>query len=72
MMSQTLQAVFENGGFRLLESPTVPLSEGQRVRLIVEPDAAPDDVLALAAQVYDGLSEREIDEIEQIALDRRC
>ncbi len=72
MMSQTLQAVFENGGFRLLESPTVPLPEGQRVRLIVEPDAAPDDVLALAAQVYDGLSEREIDEIEQIALDRRC
>ena len=30
-----------------------------------------DEILALATQVYEGLSEEEIDEIERIILDRR-
>lgn len=70
-MAQTLKAVFESGAFRLLESPTVPLAEGQHVRLTVESDAAQEDVLALAEQVYAGLSDEEIEDIERIALDRR-
>lgn len=70
-MSQTLEAVFENGKFRLLEKPAVPLRNGQHVRLTVEAEAAPDDVLALAGQVYVGLSDEEVDDVERIALDRR-
>ena len=70
-MIQTLEAVFENGAFRLLDSPTMPLAEGQHVRLTVETEAAPDNVLALAEQVYAGLSDEDIDEVERIALDRR-
>ena len=31
----------------------------------------PDALLALAGEVYEGLSDRQIDEIEQVALDRR-
>ncbi len=68
-MTQTCEAVFENGVFRPLELPTA-LADGQRVRLIVEA-GEPTDVLALAAWVYEGLSEAEIKEIERIALDRR-
>jgi hypothetical protein len=33
--------------------------------------APEQDVLALATRVYDGLSEREITEIEQLALNRQ-
>ncbi len=70
-MTQTLEAVFEDGKFRLLEKPAVPLRDGQHVRLTVETEAAPDDVLALAEQVYAGLSDGEVDDVERIALDRR-
>ncbi len=71
-MTQTVEAVFENGTFRLLESPAVPLVDGQHVWLTVETEATPEDVLALAGQVYAGLSDEEIDGVERISLDRRA
>ena len=70
-MEQMLEAVFEPGTFRLLEASAVTLVDGQHVRLSVERVGTPDDVLALAERVYDGLSEEEIDEVERISLDRR-
>jgi predicted DNA-binding antitoxin AbrB/MazE fold protein len=69
-MEQMLEAVFENGTFRLLEPSAVTLVDGQHVRRTVERVGTPDDVLALAERVYDGLSEEEIDEVERISLDR--
>lgn len=70
-MQQTVEAVYENGGFRLIDPVDLRILEGQRVRLTVEPPAASEkNPLELAAQVYEGLSESEIDEIERIALDR--
>ncbi len=68
-MTQTCEALFENGVFRPLHLPQ-PISEGQHVRLIVEA-AELEDVLELAARVYEGLSEEQIAEVEKIALDRR-
>jgi len=35
------------------------------VRLVVEPIEKSDDILALAAQVYEGLGDEQIDSIEQ-------
>lgn len=69
-MKQTLDAIYENGVFRPLESPKI--SEGQKVKLTVETTlvSSPDDMLELAAQVYQGLSAEQIDEIEKIALAR--
>ena len=69
-MKQTLDAVYENGVFRPLKRPKI--SEGQQVRLVVETPSkeSPEDLLELAAQVYQGLSDKQIDEIEGIALDR--
>ncbi|MEC4818481.1 MAG: antitoxin family protein [Scytonema sp. PMC 1069.18] len=67
---QTLKAIYENGVFRPLEEPE--LTEGQFVQIIVEPTTplSPQDMLQLAAQVYEGLSATDIDEIEAIALNR--
>jgi len=71
MPRETLEAVYENGVFRPLKLPKI--TKGQQVRLIVEETSRmrTEDILNLAAQVYQGLSEEEIAEIEKIALDRR-
>ena len=70
-MKQTLEAVYENGVFKPLRPPEI--ADGQQVRLMIEPLSQPsaDDLLELAAQVYQGFSEKDMDEIESIALDRR-
>ncbi|MBW4555701.1 MAG: antitoxin family protein [Trichormus sp. ATA11-4-KO1] len=65
---QTLKAIYENGVFRPLEK--LELAEGQSVQLIVDttnPITA-QEMLQLASEVYEGLSETDIDEIEEIAL----
>ena len=70
-MRQTIEAVFENGSFIPLDKVSLPFSPGQRVKLIVEVSSeSQEDLIELATQVYDGLSDQEVDEIEQIALDR--
>ncbi|CAN5764125.1 hypothetical protein BH23PLA1_BH23PLA1_36680 [soil metagenome] len=71
MTKQIVEAVFEGGAFRPLDPSGLRLSEGQHVRLIVDDSETLPEVLALAASVYEGLSESEIDQIEKIALDRR-
>ena len=70
-MGRPIDAVYEKGAFRPLDSRDLRLAEGQKVRLIVDASIEVDeDPLSLAAKVYEGLSEGEIDEIEKIALDR--
>ncbi len=70
-MKQPIDAIYEKGAFRPLASEDLRLAEGQRVRLIVEPSLSEDgDPISLAAKVYEGLSDQEIDEIERIAFDR--
>jgi predicted DNA-binding antitoxin AbrB/MazE fold protein len=66
-MTQIVNTAYEHGIFR--PTTPVPLLEGQQVRLVVETTPA-DDILALASQVYDGLSEQDVNEVEQIAMDR--
>lgn len=70
MTTETLEAIFVEGTFRLVRPPTIPLREGQRVCLVVETEESPEAILPLAAKVYAGLSPTEIAEVEQIALQR--
>ena len=67
---QTLKAIYENGVFRPLEKPE--LTKGQFVQLTVEPTTflSPQEMLQLAVQVDEGLSVMDINEIEEIALNR--
>lgn len=65
MKHDTIEAIYEHGGFRLVAPTDLELAEGQKVRLAVEPIEKPDDILALAAQVYEGLTDEQIESIEQ-------
>ncbi|MDJ0616352.1 MAG: antitoxin family protein [Calothrix sp. MO_192.B10] len=67
---QTLKAIYENGVFRPLEKPN--LNEGESVKITVESTTSftPQEMLKLAAEVYEGLLETDIDEIEELALQR--
>ena len=65
-MTHTVEAVFENGTFRPIDP--VELNNGQHVKLVIE--VAENDPLALAREVYVGLTNEEIEEIEEISLDR--
>jgi predicted DNA-binding antitoxin AbrB/MazE fold protein len=67
MTTQTVEAIYEHGTFRIVQPATVVLHEGQRVRLIVESEFSAGNILALATSVYDGMAETEITEVEQIA-----
>lgn len=70
-MQQIVEAVYENGIFRPLKVPE--LSEGQEVQLIIKPKdkIRPDQMLQLASEVYQGFSNEQIQDIEQITLDRQ-
>jgi predicted DNA-binding antitoxin AbrB/MazE fold protein len=65
MKTETIEAVYEHGSFRPVAPADVELAEGQKVRLVVQPIEEPGDVLALAARVYEGLTDEQIDAIEQ-------
>lgn len=69
-MTQTYEAVYENGVFRPVRDLSAIISEGQQVRVVVEIDDS-TDILQLAAQVYRGLSDKQVREVEQIALERQ-
>ena len=70
-MRQTIDAVFDKGSFKPLNNRSLPFSQGQRVRLIVEAlSQTQEDLIELATEVFEGLTSEEVDEIEQIALDR--
>ena len=70
MQQQNFEAVFENGVLRPLAN--LQLREGESVKLTVENDSTltTEEMLQLAAQVYEGLSEQDIEEVEQIACER--
>lgn len=69
-MGRTIHAIFEGGVLKPLEDPG--LSEHQRVVLDLRP--APQDAARSSLdrwrEVYRGLSDQEIAEVEAIALDR--
>ena len=70
-MTQTVEAIFEDGSFKPVDDGSLPFSEGQRVKLTVQvPSETEDNLVELAGQVYEGLSEEDIGEIERLALDR--
>jgi predicted DNA-binding antitoxin AbrB/MazE fold protein len=65
MSAEIIEAIYEHGGFRLVTPADLKLMEGQKVRLVVEQIEKPDDILALATRVYEGLTGDQIDSIEQ-------
>ena len=68
-MKHTIDAIYEKGIFRPIRREAISIVEGHQVRITVEDEVEPD-ALRLAMAVYDGLTDKEIGEIEQIALAR--
>lgn len=68
--SQTIEAIFENGVFRPLAPINDSINEGQHVHLTIAMLESQNDPLEMLRNIYAGLSEAEIDEIERIMLDR--
>jgi predicted DNA-binding antitoxin AbrB/MazE fold protein len=66
MMSHALNAIYEHGIFRPTDPAELHLADGQQVRLVVEPIEEVDTLLELAADVYEGLDEQQIAELEQM------
>jgi predicted DNA-binding antitoxin AbrB/MazE fold protein len=69
-MENILEAIYEDGVLKPLEP--IKLPEHQRVTITIQPLLIenPDQELESWHQVYAGLSDMEISEIESIALDR--
>lgn len=71
-MTRRVEAVYEQGVLRPLEPLALP--EGQHVTVTIDEEEpaveTPEEALRAWQQVYAGLSEEEIAEIEAIALDR--
>lgn len=70
-MVETVNAIYENGMFKPLEE--IRMVNGQKDKLIIETDdvSSASDILESAADVYAGLSNEDISEIEGIAFDRK-
>jgi predicted DNA-binding antitoxin AbrB/MazE fold protein len=71
MIARTIDAVYEDGVLKPLDKLDLP--EHQRVRVTIDLPAGQPGSAAVAAwlQVYEGLSDDEIADVERIALDRR-
>lgn len=70
-MNHRIEAIFQNRIFKLLKPISGEIEEGEKVEIIYkDKKLSPEEMLKLAGQIYEGLSEEEIDGIERIALDR--
>lgn len=68
-MPKSVEAIFENGVLK----PVTPLHipEHKLVHIIIQEEIEePSDILSLAANVYNGLSSSDIEDMEKISLDR--
>lgn len=63
-MHQSLEAIFEDGVFKPLGPASLPPGQRVRIEFDLEPCPSPDELLRLAASVYEGLSADDIREVE--------
>lgn len=68
-MTHTIEAIYQNGIFKPLKPISEEISEGKKVKLVVEVEEE-NPIIKLAENFYEGLSKEDVDEIERIALDR--
>lgn len=68
-MPKTIEAIFEEGVLKPVSPLDIP--EHKKVTLTIEDELeGPSDILSLASLVYNGLSPKDIEDIEKAALDR--
>jgi predicted DNA-binding antitoxin AbrB/MazE fold protein len=70
IMEQVLEAIYSNGVFTPLETPSLPENQHVRLTISVSTPEEPEEALLAWQQVYAGLSEDDIAEVERMTLDR--
>lgn len=71
MLSNRINAIYENGVFRPLTPTELPLEEGTEVIMTFMEHLSAKEMTRLAASVLEGLSEEEVNEMEKMVLTRR-
>ena len=69
-MEQVLEAIYSNGVFTTLETPSLPENQHARLTIPVSTPEEPEEDLLAWQQGYAGLSEDDIAEVERVVLDR--
>jgi predicted DNA-binding antitoxin AbrB/MazE fold protein len=69
-MDRILEAIYENGVLKPLQSLKLPEHQKVTITIQLPPVENPDQELGSWRQVYAGLSDQEIEELESIALNR--
>ena len=70
-MTRTIEAIYQNGMFKPLNPVSEEIIESKTVEITIsEKKLSPEEMFELASHVYEGPSEKDIDEVERIALDR--
>lgn len=67
-MHRTFEAIYENGVLKPV-SP-IPIKDHAKVHLVIKEAEEPSEILTLASGIYKGLSKKDIEDVEAIALDR--
>lgn len=70
-MHKTVEAIYENGVFKPV-SPIPIIKDHAKVHLVIKEAEEPSEILTLASRIYKGLSKKDIEDVEAIALDRSC
>lgn len=70
-MTQKIEAIYQNGMFKPLTPIPEEISEGEEVIISIKSkEEYADEILKLAENFYEDMTEQEIKEIEEIMLDR--
>lgn len=70
-MTQIIEAIYQDGIFKPLNAISKEIAEGKKVKLVVETeDDEINPIMKLAENFYEGLSNKDVEEIEKVALDR--
>lgn len=65
---EAIEAIYQNGVFRPLAPVPEEIIEGQTVHLTLhDKETSADEIMRLAENFYEGLSEEEIEEIGRVA-----
>ena len=66
-----IEAVYDHGVLRPLDPAALPLSDGERVRVTVDTGKPATDPLTLLTTLLDGMSDEQVRQFQEVALDRR-
>ena len=70
-MSQTIEAIYQNGMFKPLNPVPEEITEGKEVILNIKTrEESANEIMKAAENFYEGLSDSDIAEIENVMLDR--